>query len=156
MYNNTASHSGGAVNLVEDASASITNCTLSGNSAPTGSGVWLQTDCTATAENTIIAFGVESEAVYCQGTSSCALSCCDVFGNTGGDWVGCIADQADINGNFSEAPQFCGVWEDDYHIADTSPCFYAPGCGLVGALGIGCSGTRTDGTTWSGLKALYR
>jgi hypothetical protein len=68
------------------------------------------------------------------------LTCCDIYGNAGGDWVGCIADQAGINGNFSDDPLFCDIAAGDYHLDDSSPCAPANNdCGvLIGVLGVGC------------------
>jgi hypothetical protein len=66
------------------------------------------------------------------------LECTNIYGNTIGDWVGPIADQANINGNFSADPLFCGP--GDFTLRANSPC--APpgltGCGQVGSGGVGC------------------
>jgi hypothetical protein len=64
------------------------------------------------------------------------LTCCDVYGNEGGDWVGCIADQYGIDGNISEDPFFC---EGSLYLSSDSPCLYGP-CGQIGAHGQGCFG----------------
>jgi len=64
-----------------------------------------------------------------------------VYGNAGGDWTGCIADQYGINGNISEDPLFCDAENGDFTIRDDySPCAPAnnPECGLIGALGVDC------------------
>ena len=68
------------------------------------------------------------------------LTCCDIYGNAGGDWVGCIADQYGINGNISEDPLFCDLPGGDLHLNENSPCAapQQPTCGQIGALGIGC------------------
>ena len=74
--------------------------------------------------------------------STVNLSCCDIYGNSGGDWVGCIADQADINGNLSLEPFFCDTVSGDFHIDSTSPCAADNPmnlCGeLLGALSPAC------------------
>jgi hypothetical protein len=69
---------------------------------------------------------------------SVQMSCCDVFGNTGGDWVGPIAGQLGTNGNFSLDPRFANL---EYEIDSSSPCRSgANPCGdHVGAGGIGDS-----------------
>ena len=51
-----------------------------------------------TLQNSVIAFSTEGEAIYGD-VCDPALTCCDVYGNAGGDYVGCIADQLGINGN---------------------------------------------------------
>jgi hypothetical protein len=118
------------------------NCTFSGNTAlGHGSGICNWDEGQALLENSSVAFGGGAEAVYCEGTSTVTLNCCDVFGNAGGDWVGCIEDQYGINGNISEDPLFCDPDNDDYHIFAHSPCApenSPPGCGLIGALGVNC------------------
>jgi hypothetical protein len=90
-----------------------------------------------TLENTIVAFGTQSDAVYCEGGGSATLSCCDLYGNAGGDWVGCIADQYGVNGNISENPLFCNLNNGPFTIAEDSPCapFSPPNdeCDLIGA-----------------------
>ncbi len=94
-------------------------------------------------DKTIIAFSIEEEAVCCGAGSSVISTCCDIYGNEGGDWVGCIAGQDSINGNFSADPLFCDPANSDFTLDIASPCL--PGnhpngedCGLIGALGQGC------------------
>ncbi len=179
---------GGGIHCYES-SLDISNCTFVGNSADYGGGMWCNmgsptvSSCTFSEnsalrvgggmywggppypliENTIIAGSVAGEAVWCESGSAATLTCCDVYGNAGGDYVGCIADQYGINGNFSACPSFCNVAGGDFHLCDESPC--APGnhpdghdCGLIGAWPVGCScgPSRTEGTTWSAIKAMYR
>ena len=91
----------------------------------------------AILENTIIAFSTSGEAVYCGTGSTATLACCDVYGNAGGDWVGYIAGQEGVNGNFSADPLFCDSGNGDYRLQPCSPCLDAAGCGLVGACGAG-------------------
>jgi len=84
----------------------------------------------------VIAFSTDGAAVHCgDGLSSVALTCCDVYGNQGGDWVDCIANQSDVDRNFSADPLYCPgdltVWND-------SPCLQGY-CGVVGARGLGCT-----------------
>jgi hypothetical protein len=71
------------------------------------------------------------------------LSCCDVYGNSGGNWVGALEGQDTMNGNFSADPLFCDIGGDDFTIYDNSPCAPANNsCGvLIGANDIGCYAT---------------
>jgi hypothetical protein len=164
---NSALESGGAMCWDHNSSPTVDRCTFWGNAATKGGGIWcmgaseaLITRCTFSAEsaidgsalyctegssprieNSIVAFSLASEAVYCDATSSADLVCCDLYGNAGGDWVGCIEDQQGLAGNFSEDPLFCDPGTGDFQLAANSPC--APdrtpsGCGLVGVHGIGC------------------
>ncbi len=80
--------------------------------------------------------------------SSCTLTCCDVYGNAGGNYVDCIAAQQGISGNISEDPLFCGSANpaEPYSLRDDSPCAAPnnPGCGQIGAYGVGCAGGWTE------------
>jgi parallel beta-helix repeat protein/predicted outer membrane repeat protein len=146
---NTTSGSGGAFYLCGGANPSITNCTLYGNGALEGGGVWVCSGVHALFDNTIITGGLGGGAVGCDaGDTSATLHCCDVFGNTGGDWAGCIAGQFGIDGNISADPLFCAT--DNFHLQAESPCRAEqnPACGLIGALPPGCGSVLVspDGT----------
>jgi len=76
-----------------------------------------------TISNTIIGFteggpGVEWEQLE----NDVVFSCCDIFGNVGGDWIGRAEPQLGINGNFSVDPLFCNIDASDYSIDSLSPC----------------------------------
>jgi len=60
-----------------------------------------------TLENSILAFSTQGEAVHCWSNGSATLSCCDVYGNAGGNWVDCIAGQEGQDGNICADPLFC-------------------------------------------------
>ena len=66
------------------------------------------------------------------------LTCCDIYDNEGGDWIGVIASQATSNGNFSADPLFCDTLIGDYGLYVDSPCLSSGECGLIGAIGFGC------------------
>jgi hypothetical protein len=83
----------------------------------------------------------------------------------GGDYGDCLAVMLGVNGNFSADPEFCGgdIEPYDLSLCCSSPCLpgsnpYRTPCGLVGALGEGCTcgASRVRPTTWGGIKALYR
>jgi predicted outer membrane repeat protein len=118
----------------------LTNCTFFDNTGSLGGGISSTNSSIVTVENTILSFSSSGEAVYCDGTSAANLLCCDVYGNQGGDWEGCISFQEGQNGNFGEDPLFCDTLNGDFHLEESSPCAPAqqPSCGLIGALGPGC------------------
>ena len=124
----------------------LTNCTLVKNSTDGfGGAIACEYHSSPTLENCIIAFSAAGEAVYCSGPEDQpVLQCCNIFGNAGGDWVGCIAGQAGINGNFSLDPLFCDTASGDYSLFVLSPCAPANNsCGvLIGALDVGCTGPK--------------
>jgi predicted outer membrane repeat protein len=151
----TGSPSGGGVHCVEG-SITLTGCTLYANSCPSGSGVFATDGGTATIQNTIIAFGLLGEAVGCDGTSTATLTCSDLFGNQGGDWVGCVSAQQGADGNISEDPLFCNPGLEDLQLAKSSPCAPAQsgGCGLIGALDVSCV-SSVEPSTWGAIKAGF-
>jgi hypothetical protein len=112
--------------------------------------------------NCIFAFG--GTAVTCFASAEPPnLSCCNIYGNTGGDWVGCIADQNGESGNISEDPLFCSSTPNEdrnWTLQVNSPC--APGnhpdqfnCGLIGAEPVECT-SPVEPSTWGAVKAHYR
>jgi hypothetical protein len=165
----------------------IHSCTFVGNEAPQGGGalyVDTEDENNFTLENSIIAFSVGGGGVRCATPTIMSISCCDIYGNAGGDWVDCLEDYANINGNFSEDPLFCGSMSGStpmlgshtspYALHLNSPCM--PGnhpdeedCGLIGAHGPGCGISQQDQiaespgeqwgveqeTTWGQIKLGY-
>ena len=142
---NSAAQYGGAI-WCGTSWPDIINCTLAGNGAGTdGGGIHLSQSSPA-IDQTIIAFSTSGAAIYCN-DANCVpvLACCDVYGNAGGDWIGCIAAQAGTSGNISRDPEFCNAAAQDYGLEPTSPCapFSAPNpqCDLIGAWPVGCGGS---------------
>jgi parallel beta-helix repeat protein/predicted outer membrane repeat protein len=158
---------GGAI-YIDSGRPEIRNCTFVGNSGGQGSSISVVRDAfdPGPIENSILAYGYGGPAVYCWGSGSNpdpSLSCCNIYGNEGGDLVGCIAEQFEVNGNFSACPSFCDVDAADFQLCDESPCApgnhpYGHGCGLIGAFEVGCScgPTQTEGSTWGSIKSMYR
>lgn len=62
------------------------------------------------------------------------LGCNDWFGNAGGSVIGFSAGPSDLSVN----PLFCDLGAGDVHLSSESSLASNPGCGLIGALGIGC------------------
>lgn len=150
VENSLVDSDGGAV-LCNLFSPTFSNCVFSGNfgggnseAAGYGGGLYLGSifgASTAVISKTIIAFGPQGEAVLCEAGSSAILSCSDVFGNAGGDWVGCLARQSGTNSNFSGDPLFCNAAGGDLTLDASSPCApdHSPaGCDLIGALPVAC------------------
>jgi hypothetical protein len=138
IVGNHASNQGGGIYTLGDYNQSLISNTIVFNTTDgTGGGI-CNDDADATIENCIIAYnegnpgsvGVIDELMP-------ALSCCNIYGNTGGDWVGDIADQNGTNGNFSLDPAFCDMPNSDFRLLPYSPCVpYNNECEeLIGALG---------------------
>jgi hypothetical protein len=128
-------HRGADVHLF-DSTVLLDHCTLFGGSAPEGGVINVDDGGQLTLRNTIIAFSQAGPAVECLWSGTVTLDCCDLYGNAGGDWVGCIADQYGVT-NISLDPQFCNPAAGDFHLWNYTPCV-SEMCGQVGALGIGC------------------
>jgi len=145
--------------------AELTRCTIAGNHSIRGGG---------------------GLYVPWPGSTTICLDNCLIWGNrsdSGGDqaWLGegnqaifncCDIDSSGIlgppvtweSGNLFTDPLFCDprspdeapTIEGDYSLQDCSPCANSPECGLIGALGVGCSGTATHQTSWGAVKKLFR
>ncbi len=150
LYDNTAASDGGGL-YGDSSQPTLTACTLSGNDGPGASGIMAAAGSAVTVHSSIIAFGLSGAAVACGGGGAgVTLSCSDVYGNAGGDWVGCIAGQETSNGNLAVDPLFCDAAAGNLTLSGASPCAAAnnPGCGQIGALDVGCERTflvRPDG-----------
>jgi hypothetical protein len=141
---NVCDPGGEVIELGNDSSLIMRNCTMVGSNCPAISVL----SGTVELSQTTMAFG-EEPPILCLPPTTIELSCCDIFGNTGGDWIGCIADQYGINGNISEDPLFCDATTGDFTLDAASPC--APensgGCGLIGAWPVGCYVTSVGSET---------
>jgi hypothetical protein len=82
---------------------------------------------------------------------------CDLFGNAGGDWTGCIAGQEKGDGNLALDPLFCDMANGILTLDAVSPC--APGnsgdCDLIGALPVDCGVQAATQATWGRIKYEY-
>lgn len=149
---------GGAIYLRSMWPSTVTGCTFVSNDG-SGNGGIFALDCPAvTIRRSIIAFQFGS-ALGSGSGSVISLGCNDVFGNTGGNAF--PAGSADLGGNFSLDPKFCGgPGTGDFTLNGQSPC--ADGnhpsqvpCGVIGALGVNCGSVATERTTWGSVKARY-
>jgi len=143
-------------------SLGLAGCTLYGNASAIEGGALYLTPLQGAIydfQNTIIAFSTAGAAIATDGTGDVTMSCCDVYGNAGGDWVGVIAPFYGNDGNIALDPQFCDAPAGNFELAATSPCapFTEPNpeCDLIGAHPVGCGGTPAISTSWGGIKDLY-
>ncbi|MBD3349253.1 MAG: T9SS type A sorting domain-containing protein [Candidatus Eisenbacteria bacterium] len=159
-FSRNSADEGGAV-WSRDSNVGITACTVAENTAEVGSGLSLTGGSNSTTQS-IIAFGGPGEAVAGVAVSP-DFKCSDVYGNQGGDWVGCIAGLDGVDGNRSVDPLFCNPAGFDYTIAEDSPCLDLTECLFVvgpqiGCYGIGCteSGAPSDPTHELPGLAVYQ
>lgn len=139
-------------------SPTIRGCTIARNSGLSAGGILSTWDSSPSLSNTVVAFNEgELGGVYCE--PGLSATCCDIFGNAGGDWIGCLEDQLGVMGNISLDPLFCREAEGDYTLRADSPCAeeHNPSCGQIGALGVGCEEpTKVDRTSWGRIRHLFR
>jgi hypothetical protein len=121
----------------------VRQCTFDGNSGTQlAGGIYLEHAARMDVLGTIVT-GSSGAAVACDATSMIdAMTCCDLFQNSGGDWVGCAAAFAPAiePSNLSIDPQFCDAGAADYFLAAGSPCLPGGAC----AAGIGAHAAACD------------
>jgi len=144
LARNDAGSDGGAIWAIETTTTALSRCTIATNSAGgAGGAIHAADQATVTVDASVLAFATAGEAVSCAGTASVTLTCSNLYGNAGGDWVGCVASQAGGAGNLSADPLFCDLAGDDDRVTlPDSPCLAANNaCGVAigsGDAGCGC------------------
>ncbi|MDM7917448.1 MAG: C10 family peptidase [Candidatus Eisenbacteria bacterium] len=143
LVRNTAGRRGGGISASSGAHPIVTGCTFHANGAASaqGAAVWVGASSAVDLERSILGFGASGGAVACEGAgANPSLSCCDVYGNAGGDWVGCIAGQSGMAGNLCADPLYCGIEQENLRLTAESPCAEEnnPECGGIGAMPAGC------------------
>ncbi len=134
---------GGGLDVTGSA-VKISNATFCANDASSaGGGIYLDGASTMDLDASIIAYSTSGQAIAQLGYTPPVITCTDIYGNAGGDWVGQIAPLYGINGNFSLDPLFCDAGNGDFTLAGDSPCLPPNNsCGvLIGAHGQGCPPT---------------
>lgn len=175
LAKNEAGDSGGAIVCV--GGGLFSGCTLALNIAPEGSAIFYGAPIHGrglilSVSTSIIAFSEGGQPVSCEDTALIEFICCDVYGNSAGDWVGCIEGLDAAGGNISEDPLFCGleisdphVFGDRFTLSPESPCLPgARGCAVMGARGVEECGESPGNplmrsvqpTTWGRIKGNYR
>jgi hypothetical protein len=155
LLRNEAAHFGGG--MILDGPTSIVSSTLVGNTSGSGGGgIAAMGETAASLTTTIIASSAKGAGVQCFAPAT--LTCCALYGNEGGDWTGCIADQLGAHGNIASDPLFCDPSTDDLSLHENSPCGpdFNPECGLIGALPVGCPPTAMAHRSWGRIRASFR
>jgi predicted outer membrane repeat protein len=156
---NDAGERGGGMNCGFSSDFTLSSSTFYGNAASQGGALYCEFG-SPWLNRVIVAFSESGGGVYGYGTAEPVLACCDVFGNTGGDYAGTANDQTGMVGNISADPLFCAAGTGDLTLEAGSPCAEAnSACHLlVGAWNVGCgwpSGVQRD-LSWGRIKAMYR
>lgn len=146
---------GGAVSSSGSlASVAMGGCTLKGNLAIQGGGVFFSGSGEGSSIlRTIFAFNKGGGAIG-GSQDPPTVACSDIYGNRGGDSLFGI----DKGGNFSADPLFCGAAIGNLTISAESPC--APEnsgeCGLIGAQPVACGAVSLEPKSWGQIKGMYR
>jgi predicted outer membrane repeat protein len=144
IFRTNSAPNGGAVMVDAESHIRFESCTMVGNAA-TGKGECAYLDGAKTEghfKNCILAANSGRTPIACSSTPGTMVTvvCCNLWPHEENDWSGCLSDRQ--SGNIHEDPQFCAPQTGDYRLCATSPC--SPdqsgnqGCGLVGALPVGC------------------
>ncbi len=142
FWRNVASE-GGAFAMTEGGEARISASTFCENSGVSGSALYAGPQSRIVLARSIASHNRIGGAVAFEGSGAVALTCCDLYGNEGGDWNGGIAGQLGRDGNFSADPRFCQAGAGDLRLHAASPCTGSD-CGLLGARPVGCGELRWD------------
>lgn len=144
------------------------SCTFDGNRAPLGGAILAAANYGGSVEmiDTIISNCPEGAAIATSSSVPITISCSNLYGNAGGDWIEPFAEQVDERGNFSANPCYCDPEGEDFHLSADSfarPGGHPWGCDqLVGAYGVGCGDMEcsgpvaVEGMTFGSVKSLYR
>jgi len=121
IFENCSSLTGGGICFGGGSNPTLINCTFSDNQALLGAGVGLSLADHVNIVNTIIGFSRQGSAIDGM-ADTVEFSCCNLFGNAGGDWIGPASGQLGVNGNISEDPLFHDRLNSDFHLLYGSPC----------------------------------
>lgn len=146
--NNAVQNYRGSGLYFADCSATVENCTLVGNRGGIGATIALDGS-NPVLNRCLISYSPTDLSFHRYDSLSMPLiSCTDIYGNAGGDWIDFIAEQQYQNGNLNINPLLCDTANGNYAVAYESVC--APtnnSCGqLIGAVepGCGCCVARGD------------
>ncbi len=152
IYGNGSANRGAGVDIWAYSSP---GCTFTNNTivANDGIGFWAgdpESDYMAVV-NCIIAFNDgQATALDAGSPSDVTFECVCSFGNTEGDTLFGTTTTC-----LYEDPLFCDVELADYTLSSSSPCSPSGSCGQVGALGVGCTNSPAERTSWGRVKALF-
>jgi len=144
------------------------NCTYLHNESVAGGAIYAEANYGSPVQltRTIIAGSLVGAAVWAGDGVPLQITCTNLHGNEGGDWVGRLAGLEDVAGNFSADPCFCGLTPWDATLCADSFCLpghHPWGCDdLVGALGEGCAACDCSGVvavqaeSWSAVRERFR
>ncbi len=160
FWDNVATQGNGGAILLVGASGTTESCTFHANSAAGAGGALFAGGSPTAVEvaSCILTENFSTAVVSCGEEVQMTPRCCDLFGNAGGDWIGCWDGLDGLDGNLSSDPRFCDPGIGDFELRTDSPCAPDghPLCGVIGAFPVGCGPVSVKRASWGTIKALYR
>jgi parallel beta-helix repeat protein/predicted outer membrane repeat protein len=124
IYENTASRDGGGIYCWDRANITITNCTVTRNETEIGGGIFCGALSSPIITNSIFRSNSPQEIYFAEDAGDIVLSVS--YSDISGGEDGIVTNDNGIidwrRGNIDEDPLFVNVDEDDYHLAEGSPC----------------------------------
>ncbi|MEZ4652871.1 MAG: FlgD immunoglobulin-like domain containing protein [Candidatus Eisenbacteria bacterium] len=135
----------GATFRIDDSPVVFDHVTFASNQAARAAAIHVGSGQAPEIRGSILAFGEPGPAVLC--SDAPVIAATDIYGNAGGDWVGCLEGLLETGRNLHADPLFCGLDGLDLSLDSRSPCvrradFVDP---VIGAWPVGC------GPTWAPL-----
>jgi hypothetical protein len=150
---NRATIEGGAVYVFGDFLLQVEFSTFCRNSAHAGSGLFTSGGADLTLAKSIVALGLGGASVDYYYGGAMTVSQSDIWGHAGGDWVGPLAAQRNLNFNVYADPRFCDPDADipDFRLSSVSVAMVWPwlAMGSEGAdpdWDVPVYGVRADGS----------
>jgi hypothetical protein len=144
VFDRNSAKLGGGISVTQLSTLDIENCTFARNYADSGGSAVRSSNSNPRITRCIMAYNRLRSAVSCNPSFSPApiVTCSDIYGNPGGDWMGCIAGQFDGAGNISVNPLFCDTASGNFAVDLISTCAeqHNSCLSLIGALSPSCSG----------------
>jgi hypothetical protein len=171
---------GGGLAIVLDSSAAIRRCVIARNEAlgpgPAGGAIAVASSAVEITSSTMVENRTPltgASVALISGSGSFTRSivaraagygllwgapfsvlCNDVWGSGGLNYAGPPPDPS----NQSADPLFCDLAHLDLRLDQSSPCAppqSPPGCGLIGAFGVGCGPIAVEPASWGQIKAHF-
>ncbi len=147
---------GGGLAVASYVTGEVSNNTFYGCHAPfAGAAVKIGHGSNVEFRENVVSFSSGGPALYGQLDPVLTGGCNVLWANAGGDF---FSDWSPFPTDLFTDPQFCDPSILDFSVSASSPCApgNSPGCGSVGAWGVGCGIVSVEESSWAKIKALYR
>jgi len=138
---------GGGVTCLANSMVNLDQVTITDNVGTVIGGGMLLVDASPAISGAIFAFN-QGTGISLAGASKPTITCTNVFGNSGGDWLHSVASAGDMEFNFYIDPLFCSrdpLAADGLHLQHNSYLFDPPyDCSTLGAQSIACGASTTE------------